>query len=390
MIDTHPHVVNFKVCPDKVVEVVSGVPSVEGILRSKPVKFIIDVFVKVKNKVFKVFFCLSKNPYPEFAKLDEMLLIFKKLLYKVGDVELNKEMKDAGIELSTPLMIDFEYATIEKAKPELAYGMQIEIMKRIAKNNYGRIMPFIGFDPRREDAVNFVKWCLFEKGFLGVKMYPKLGFHPSHRTLYNSLKTNNTLYDFYDMCQEHQIPITVHCSSGGVFSETLVGKCEERDTLVHPTAFEEVFEIFPDIYLNFAHSGGDSKWISYIVKYMQGYPNIFSDVAYNDKAHSSGFINYFVKLNQLLCSAVGDRIMFGSDWPMIRHTWTIKEFMSPFLKYVDEDNKDRFFYQNAIRFLFPNFEIPRRIRKILGFGIKDTPEWLASKFEEVKNLRKEE
>ena len=396
MIDIHSHVENFKSIPNKWVSVISRIPFAEPILQSEPAEFIIEFLIKIKNKLAKylTFIPLFKNF--KFSKADEMLEIFNKPLFKVAEI-LYSEMTDAGIHLSTPLMMDLGYATNIKDKAELDYGLKVDIMKRVAKKYFGEIMPFVGFDPRRPDAVDFIKFCLFEKGMLGVKMYPKLGFHPSQKSLYNSFEIDGVLADFYQMCESYKIPITMHCSSGGAYSEELVGKSDERDTLVHPSALEEVFEKYPNLYFNFAHAGGDLHlykegcfdiWIYYIIEYMKKYPNVFMDLAYNDKAHDEKTSKeYFKILNKLLASDIGDRIMFGTDWPMIRHTWTQKEFIAPFIKNIDKQFISKVFYQNAIKFLFPEFKIPSRILDGLSVSHEDTPVWLESKFTECKKLK---
>lgn len=389
MIDIHTHIENFKAIPDKWLSVIS-ITGAEKIASGKFFRYMIKLLLRLRGKIASWLSCIKWLQTLGFARLGEMIDIFKIPLFQVGDV-LYQEMQDAGIKLTTPLLMDLEFATTTHDKPELDYGLQVDIMNRVAKKYYGEIMPFVSFDPRRPNANEFIQFCLFDKGMLGVKMYPKLGFHPSFKSMYNSLEINETLVKFYEMAESQEIPITVHCSPGGAYSESLIGKEDERDTLVHPSAYGDVLAKFPNLRLNFAHSGGDLyKWIWYCIEYAKQYPNIVMDLAYHSDAHSKKKKEkYFEVLNELLKSDIGDRIMFGSDWSMIRHTWTIEEFLKPFKDNIDITVQDKVFYQNAIKFLFPNLVIPKRVEECFGMTYKDTPKWLASKFTELESMKGE-
>ena len=377
MIDVHSHILNFGCCPDKWLEKFTHIPKIELILKFPFSKFILNLCSKlIKGKSFK--------------RVDEMIKIFKTDLFGVGNI-LKEEMEEASIKLSIPLMMDLDYATKNEYTAELDYGIQIEILKRVAKHHYGKIMPFVGFDPRRADSAKFVVHSLINKGMLGIKIYPKLGFHPSPKSMINSPETNMNLKLIYEYCQENKIPITTHCSSGGAYSEDLIGSKEERNTLVHPTAWEEVLELYPRLYLNLGHLGGDiggvgsRLWFPYALELLNKYENVYGDLAYNTQVHKEKEKDAFFKVINTKVFP-HDKILFGTDWSMIRHTYTIKEYIVPFLTgFRNKEIGDKILYKNAIKFLFPNNEIPERIRVALSKTIEDTPKWLQNKF----NLNKE-
>lgn len=369
MIDVHSHILNFGCCPDEWLAKLTHIPNIELFLRLPFSKSLLDFITWIYYK-------------GKFSKTNEMIEIFNTHLFDVGNL-LRKEIDEAKIKLTTPLMMDMDYATKNKYPAELDYGVQIEIMKRIAKKHYGVIMPFIGFDPRRENADKLIAFCLMTKGMLGVKMYPKLGFHPSPQSTVNSDKVNLRLSNFYKFCEDKKIPITMHCSPGGAYSEKLIGKTEERNTLVHPTALEEVFKLHPSLFFNLGHFGGDlhegakDTWNYYAIKLINNYENVYGDLAYNDKAHTDEE-NYFRNLNSKRIPH--DKVLLGSDWSMIRHTYTIKEFIQPFKDNIKQGIRKKIFYENAINFLFPNKRIPDRVMLALDKKPKDTPDWLQTQF----------
>jgi len=363
MIDVHSHILNFGCCPDEWLTKLTYIPHVEQILKLPMSKRIIQLLT----------FLLHRG---KFSKTHEMIDIFNAMLFDVGEI-LRQESEEAGIKLTTPLMMDMDQATDKLFKSELNYGIQIEIMKRIAKKHYGTIMPFIGYDPRRQDANKIVVFSLMAKGMLGIKMYPKLGFHPSPQSIVNSFDVNGKLDDMYEYCVTNSIPITTHCSPGGAYSEGLIGKREERNTLVHPSAWEEVLKRHPTLYLNLGHFGGNWKWAEHAIKLMEAYPNVYGDISYHDLAHKDPDA-YFKVFNS--SKMPHDRLMFGSDWSMIRHTYTIKEFMKPFKENIKSRVRNKIFYENALNFLFPENKIPDRIRLALDMGDDDTPVWLQTQF----------
>ena len=100
-------------------------------------------------------------------------------------------MKEAGIKIATPLMMDLEACFQERAiKPDENYvpyacypengneDTQINQISKIVDKYPWQIFPFIMFNPRRKNAVEICKKALENKGFLGIKLYPALGHFP--------------------------------------------------------------------------------------------------------------------------------------------------------------------------------------------------------------------
>ncbi|MEM9026172.1 MAG: amidohydrolase family protein, partial [Verrucomicrobiota bacterium] len=70
-----------------------------------------------------------------------------------------------------------------------------------------KLLPFVPVDPRRAEVLDLVKRYVEEHGFVGVKLYPALGYWAC----------DPRLFPVYAYCEEKQIPITTHASRGGVY-----------------------------------------------------------------------------------------------------------------------------------------------------------------------------
>ena len=100
-----------------------------------------------------------------------------------------------GVDLYVPLMTDYEQWLAGQPKchlwePTGAYPLcRVEFKKKVAREQQGRIHPFAPFCPLRAAAdltrdlvarvVDLVQTC----GFLGVKLYPTMGYYPCDNAL---------------------------------------------------------------------------------------------------------------------------------------------------------------------------------------------------------------
>ena len=215
--------------------------------------------------------------------------------------------------------------------------------------------------------------------FIGFKMYTPLGYRPLDAKLPNMLK-------YYDRCQRENIPIVNHCSAGGMLtheqrfykdyiekgiwhvsksqpatsafapdatsgyrvavqgnentisvpsSEQLSPEEEEwiandwfLRNYVHPKAWRNVLDKFPNLHLCLAHFGGDDwevgpsrcDWIQEIINMLSEkgasgtpkYPNLFTDIScFAIDKNMPNFISEMTRRPE-----IWDKVMFGTDWYM--------------------------------------------------------------------------
>jgi len=154
--------------------------------------------------------------------------------------------------------------------------------------------------------------------FLGIKLYPPLGFDPWPADPDERRKAEY----LYRYCVEKQIPITTHCSDAGF---VVISKSLSR-SYTSPHRWEHVLAAYPELKINFAHFGRqysrkwaffpDHSWRDKLVELMLRYPRVYSDIAFNGAQ-----MQFYDDLSELLSRFSGDqqeklrsRLLFGSDF----------------------------------------------------------------------------
>ncbi len=101
---------------------------------------------------------------------------------------------------------DNPWSGTDQAK-QRCFAVQIQEIIEIKKNNRKTVYPFLAVDPRRKGIFDLVKQSVGKnRNFHGIKVYPALGYLPSHPDLMK-------VFSYY---ADKDIPVTAHCSRGGV------------------------------------------------------------------------------------------------------------------------------------------------------------------------------
>ncbi|HTL80561.1 MAG TPA: amidohydrolase family protein [Bacteroidia bacterium] len=231
------------------------------------------------------------------------------------------------------------------------YSQLDEIIRLRAKGNYANIiLPFLFVDPRRPEFTNgkvLLEWVkpYFEKyGFIGIKMYPALGYYPF----------DEKLDELYAWAQETQVPILYHCIDGVIhYRGSLSGiqpprfsskfhNLKETDpakyqwNFTEPDNYHHVLKMFPKLKINLAHYGGEDKivpkarWYTTIRELVAGDNNVYTDVSFslNDPRI---FSTIHGDVNDAANKNLGEKILFGTDF------------------YVVEKNKDEAYLRDELR-----------------------------------------
>lgn len=401
IINTHCHILNFAFVPDKMFKLLSGVP--EELVRKHALQEIVQSIVDLTGAQYK--------------HLDEILQIYCNNNIENAAAWYIQKMEEAGIKIATPLMMDLEACFQQRAiEPDETYipyacypengneDTQINQISKIVAKYPWQIFPFIMFDPRRKNAVEICKQALEEKGFLGIKLYPALGYFPVLGAG-QSKEIDDALKSMYAYCDSHRIPITVHCATRGAYAQHNPN-WQDIWKKTAPWQWLETIKTY-NLKINFAHFGGanikhpldretqlSSEWHKNIqtimrLMYMQNIINskasVFADVSYHELAHDRELQDeYFLALKANLNERhYQNQVIFGTDAPMISHTWSETEFIAPFLKYLNELEQKKLFFDNPTKFLFENREIPPSYIKFLKAKKPDAleenslPDWIA-------------
>jgi hypothetical protein len=94
---------------------------------------------------------------------------------------------------------------------------QIEVMRLISQLKQGSFAThyFVPFDPFRKGprALDLMKDAIRNKGAIGVKIYPPMGFKPSDSDQSSGMAhhLNDRMKALLDFCLKEDVPILAHC-----------------------------------------------------------------------------------------------------------------------------------------------------------------------------------
>ena len=282
----------------------------------------------------------------------------------------------SGPMIFCPLMMDM--APGIKGKMTDSYEQQIEKMKRARDQFSENILPFFAADPNNPNMPQLFNKVFSEKEeykFFGVKIYPSLGYLPSHPELMKVFK----------ICEANNIPVTAHCSSAivhasskkiydipGIHYKPEKGFVEMKETIRfrrrkdyavyfnHPRNWIPVLEKYPKLKLNLAHFGGGEEWdkfisgkgdnwVARIIDLMNRYENLFSDFSYTlyDMKHC-------IKLKEIILSnkIIADRVLYGSDYYMIVKEGHFRAMKINFTSAMGDSIMNKIARINPLKFLF--------------------------------------
>jgi predicted TIM-barrel fold metal-dependent hydrolase len=264
-----------------------------------------------------------------------------------------------SIALFTPALVDYDAWSDDHAPTPL--WQQVLLQSMIARlGTQGRIgrpdarfHPFVAFDPRRQiegpqaavptpgapvpppalpsaasSALELVRYAIEAGGFLGVKLYPPVGFAPSdnvhlRRDLSFAAGLDDALDALYSYCEAAEAPITTHASAANEYGLGL-------HRIVSPAHWRPVLERHPTLRLNFGHFGHDygiadssapkenaDAWIYQAAALIERHPNVYADLSNSPLVYDAA---YGQRLRALLGDVIARypkvkrRLMYGSDW----------------------------------------------------------------------------
>jgi len=305
---------------------------------------------------------------------------------------------------------------------QTAPWQQAEIMELIQRLHPGSCHGFVSFCPwrqlddayhnaevgddsarRRVTALETVQDAILNRGFVGVKLYPPMGYHPlgnaslpvdafpgnAAREPYAAefgRLLDEALLSLYRFCAEHDVPVMAHAApsnGAGVFrlSEDKVVGYEMR---AHPSGWARVLAQpgLEGLRVNLAHFGSaldariTQEWRDAIGTLMDNYENVYTDLSHYPEMLMDNFIGTGQHcreaadmLEGIRKGFLGDRtgsgrvqrILYGSDWSMLSKEYYYGDYL-PVMAHMyrrkiygvglgAEDNARQFLSGNAVRFL---------------------------------------
>jgi predicted TIM-barrel fold metal-dependent hydrolase len=314
-----------------------------------------NTFIKsLDNKIIK--FIAKKLIKKILKNITNWLKLLTKSRSEVAD-ELISTYKN--VDLFVPLMMDMDKWF--SGKSDTSFQDQVQYIADIVIEKKGKIHPFIAYDPKRakqdgiDASISMVKDAIFNKGFIGVKVYPPMGYPASGGDYDQELNA------LYELCSEHSIPITAHCTPEGMEAD------EHSGLNADPDYWIPVLDNYPELKLNLAHFGGlddllkngSNSWAAKITSMMSNYENLYADTGHHHLKKRKKRNKILKKLKPLFDGTeLENRYLFGTDWHMIVRQSGSKDFLSiykDFYKKLELNNTelalDKFSGENAVNFL---------------------------------------
>jgi predicted TIM-barrel fold metal-dependent hydrolase len=313
-----------------------------------------------------------------------------------------------SIALFTPALVDYDAWSEDRAPTPL--WQQVLLQESISRLSVAgrlgrpdaRFHPFVAFDPRRQiegpqaavprpgaplagvapalampipipsatsSALELVRYAIEAGGFLGVKLYPPVGFAPWDNVHLRSdlsfaAGLDGALDALYVYCAAAEAPILTHTSAANEYGLGL-------HRLGSPEHWRPVLERHPTLRLNFGHFGHDygvpqtdgpvkaaDAWIYQAAALIDRYPNVYADLSNSPLVYDPG---YGKRLSALLADVIARypkvkrRLMYGSDWWLSGldpdATAAVGQFRATLGGLLGPDGLADLMGRNALRFL---------------------------------------
>jgi predicted TIM-barrel fold metal-dependent hydrolase len=252
------------------------------------------------------------------------------------------------VRLVTSSLVDYEL-WLEGDTPRTPIDLQIPLGARLTAAFPGKIHFFAPFDPRREakfpnsskGSFHWVKRAVEDHGFVGVKLYPPMGFAASGNSglKFKGIKDSAAfgrdldaaLDRLFSWAEAEEVPLMAHSN---LSQEAKHGYGERAD----PSYWKGALEAHKNLRVNFGHFGGqknfaDSKgWPAQIIQLMKDYPQVYGDVGMFNMQEGATRREWFNKVREILTSTpvLGSRLLYGSDWVMLAKEEGAADFLTNF------------------------------------------------------------
>ncbi|HZT16204.1 MAG TPA: amidohydrolase family protein [Gaiellaceae bacterium] len=219
--------------------------------------------------------------------------------------------------------VDAETVTGRPAVPN-------EEIAEAAAANADVLIPFASVDPHKPDAADEARRLIRDHGVRGFKLHPNIqAFFPNDRAV----------YPLYEAIAEAGLPVLFHTGHSGI-GAGLPGGGGIRLKYSNPMHVDDVAVDFPELTIVLAHPS--FPWQDEAISVALHKPQVYIDLSgWSPKYFPEQLVRY---ANTLLA----DRVLFGSDYPMITPDRWLADFeQAPF----KDEVRPKILKQNAARLL---------------------------------------
>ena len=205
------------------------------------------------------------------------------------------------------------------------YHMPAEVVSRAVDKYPDRFLGLIGIDPYTGmEGVRALEDAVKNEGFIGAHLYPHwFELAPNHAKY----------YPFYSKCIELDIPIQMQVGQSLIYS-----KQQRCRSVGRPIYLDDVACDLPELKLIGSHVG--IPWHDEMIAMSWKHENVFiSTDAHSPKYWPDSVVRYINSYGQ-------DKVIFGSDFPVLRFQRTVEEIDQLDLK---PEVRRKFMRDNVIR-----------------------------------------
>jgi uncharacterized protein len=218
------------------------------------------------------------------------------------------EMEGAGVDRTVIVVADFALRLGEGLFP---IEEENRLVAGLGRSHPGKLIPFLGVDPRRPEAPELFRKGLDEWGMAGLKLHPATGFFPY----------DPVCLPLFDLAGQRGVPVLVH--TGPMVTPLL-------SRMAQPVHLDEVAADFPKTTIIMAHVG--LCWWEEALSIAWHKPNIILELStWQWKFRQDP--REFVRAVTTMKDGIGaDRIVFGSDFPALRAAMSLRSWVEAFQK----------------------------------------------------------
>lgn len=268
------------------------------------------------------------------------------------------------IDLVVGAMVDYDYWLARGRATPTSLSDQVDVMSQVSVLMGGRVHPFVPFCPFREamttgsdgigDSMRLVKRAIENRGFVGVKLYPPMGFAPwgnRGKTVWQGKpsllpaasdpnfggRLDTAMQRLFTYCVINDVPVMAHTNHSN-------GPYEEFKDLAGSEYWKLALERFPGLRVSFGHFGdadledhAGSRTLPFM-KLMSTVPGSPGAGAFADSGYFAGTLMNQGKMRDVLRTLYNseqrimlERLMYGTDWTMILPQKNVERYLSDFM-----------------------------------------------------------
>lgn len=233
-------------------------------------------------------------------------------LWDSGTERMIEAMDEAGIDKTVLIGVDWGLATPVWGEREVGWEERNGQVREALEARPDRFIGVFGVDPRRENAVELLEMAVKEWGMKGLKIHPAAGFYVNDKVVYK----------LYEKAVELGIPVYVHTGP-----EASLPSRHGRPIYVDDVAVD-----FPSLNIVIAHAGL-FPWWGEAAGIASMRPNLFLDLAGWQPWMRRRPLEFYRALRTIIDLVGPYRVMFGSDWPILKLNMSnarwLKAFQEP-------------------------------------------------------------